>query len=182
MGRVDWLVKKGGSVARREAEIDERVNNNEKGPHDPYLLGLGQNIAAARQMLQMKRQTLAELSGITLMSVTLIEIGMRNASINTIRKIAEALGSTPCALLPDGKNGTVVQFVAPDLTPSLHKLQTIFESAEEVAKVLAEFKTVVAQADVVQRRLQETASSLAPALGEKGEPDRPSVAKRRKRQ
>ena len=129
-------------------------NEGDDVPRDPYLVALGRNITAARLMLKMPRLTMAELANITPASASLIELGMRNASINTLRKIAETLKTTPAALLPDGKDGMTLQLFVPDLSEAIDKFRGIMEHSKELRSVMADFDEMIARAERVQSQLK----------------------------
>ncbi|WP_083671249.1 helix-turn-helix domain-containing protein [Singulisphaera sp. GP187] len=53
---------------------------------------IGEKVRVRRRKLRLRRRDLAELSGVTLRSLTGIENGSANPTINQLAKIAEVLG------------------------------------------------------------------------------------------
>ncbi len=129
--------------------------DDKDGPKDPYLVEIGENIAIARQTKGMTRQQLAEAADLTALSTTLIEAGMRNMSINTLRKIAEALKTTPAALLPDGKNGAGAVLIAPDMKDAIRVSNSIIANVKEMATVAKGLQELVVRAEQVQGSLEK---------------------------
>lgn len=55
-------------------------------------LEIGQLIIQRRELLQLRQEDLAEMSGVAIKTIHLIETGSGNPSIATIEKIATVLG------------------------------------------------------------------------------------------
>jgi transcriptional regulator with XRE-family HTH domain len=53
---------------------------------------IGQLITQRRELLQLRQEDLAEMSGVAIKTIHLIETGSGNPSIATIEKIATVLG------------------------------------------------------------------------------------------
>lgn len=53
---------------------------------------MGQLIAKRRELLQLRQEDLAEMSGVAIKTIYLIESGSGNPSIATLEKIAGVLG------------------------------------------------------------------------------------------
>ena len=53
---------------------------------------IGEKIRDRRKMLRLRQRDLAELAGVTLRSLTDLETGKANPTINQLAKIAEVLG------------------------------------------------------------------------------------------
>ncbi|HEX9509217.1 MAG TPA: helix-turn-helix transcriptional regulator [Puia sp.] len=52
----------------------------------------GQSIRERREFLALRQQDLAEISGVTIKTIHLIETGLGNPSVTTLEKIAIVLG------------------------------------------------------------------------------------------
>ena len=57
-----------------------------------YNQQIGKTIQQRRIYLNLTQKDVAEMSGITFKSISEIELGIRNPSINTLNKILEVLG------------------------------------------------------------------------------------------
>ena len=55
-------------------------------------LEIGKIIQERRDFLNLTQKDIAEISGITFKSISEIELGIRNPSVNTLNKILEVLG------------------------------------------------------------------------------------------
>ena len=53
---------------------------------------IGKIIQERRDFLNLTQKDIAEISGITFKSISEIELGIRNPSVNTLNKILEVLG------------------------------------------------------------------------------------------
>ena len=53
---------------------------------------IGKIIQKRRDFLNLTQKDIAEISGITFKSISEIELGIRNPSVNTLNKILEVLG------------------------------------------------------------------------------------------
>ena len=60
---------------------------------------LGLNIRVARVRAGYSRETLSELSGLSMNYIGIVERGLKNITILNCQKLAEALGTTICNLL-----------------------------------------------------------------------------------
>jgi len=53
---------------------------------------IGTNIKERREYLNLTQKDVAEMAGITFKSISEIELGIRNPSINTLNKVLDVLG------------------------------------------------------------------------------------------
>ena len=56
------------------------------------MLEIGKNLKIRREFIQLRQDDLAEMSGITIKTIHLIETGTGNPSIATLEKLANVLG------------------------------------------------------------------------------------------
>ncbi len=66
---------------------------------DPPVGDLGTNLRAARKRLGLTQEQVAERSGVHATEVSRIEAGKRDPQVSTLRKLAEAVESSPGELL-----------------------------------------------------------------------------------
>ncbi|OEE69815.1 transcriptional regulator [Enterovibrio norvegicus FF-33] len=67
--------------------------------NEELLIGFGQHVRTLRQKLEISQEELAANCGLDRTYISGIERGKRNVSLINIFRLAEALGSTPSALL-----------------------------------------------------------------------------------
>lgn len=60
---------------------------------------LGKRIRARRKHLRMRQREVAQVSGVSLPMISMIERGERNATLQVLERICAALQTTPSALL-----------------------------------------------------------------------------------
>jgi len=124
---------------RRFLEMARRSKNAGETERDAFLDDIGDRIRQARVKAKLTQKELAEKINASASWVYLVEDGQQNAQVNSLRKVAEALGVSIRSLLPDypgetddyntGKEvGETFDTVINDLTRSvglLHKLNAL---------------------------------------------------------
>ncbi|MGI4796143.1 MAG: helix-turn-helix domain-containing protein [Janthinobacterium lividum] len=83
-------------MARKE---QEEAPEGELNRH-PYLVQLGINISRVRKALGLTQEGVKKRAQTTGLNLFLIETGLREARILTLKTLADALETTPQALLP----------------------------------------------------------------------------------
>lgn len=107
----------------------------------PYI---GQNIQNHRKMKRITQETLAELVGISATTISHIEIGVRNPSLDTLINIANALGVTSDQLLAGNLKNNPPEFQEEvgKLLSDCHSYEKkiIFEQIQTLKKSLREIR------------------------------------------
>lgn len=79
---------------------------------------LGRNIRAERRRQRLNQEDLASAVGMSRSSITNIELGRQSLLVDHLYRIADALGTTPEALMPRVETAPRAK-TAPALTPAL---------------------------------------------------------------
>lgn len=112
----------------------------------PYI---GQNIQNHRKMKKMTQETLAELVGIAVTTISHIEIGVRNPSLETLIDIANALGVSADQLLAGNLKNNPPEFQAEvgKLLSDCHgyEKKIIFEQVQAIKKSLREIRYLISK-------------------------------------
>src|SRR5512138_2904244 len=81
-------------------------------PGDQLLLALGRNVRSSRAARGWPLRELAERSGVSLRFLVQLEAGQGNISVRRLASVAQALLTTPAALLTEGRDARRPPIVA----------------------------------------------------------------------